>query len=189
MIQSGDLAALIHCHLDLGYYAQTLIGIDKLLFPAVTQLHGIAFELGGQSCRDDLHGYSGLASKAATNVRGYHADIFVGLAQSFRKEMALSVGRLGRAPHGEPSGVIQFADGHVSFQGAMGIARHGVSIFQYQFRFSKGLFQIAFAGLAPMGDVGSGFGEKPWHMGIISQIRMQDHGIILQGFHLIQHGG
>jgi len=83
--------------------------------------------------------------------------------------------------------MVQHADGHMGFDGAVGIARYPVGVFQDVLRLAETFVQIAFAGLAPMRDVGAPFGKEPGHMGIAVQIRMQQLRSFLEGLHLVQN--
>ena len=108
--------------------------------------------------------------------------------QRLGEHVALGIGRLRRRPHGQPAGEVVLADNHVGFDGAVGVAGHLVGVLEHDIGRGKAGFDVAAAGLAPVGDVGVLMREEPRHPGVVGKIGVEQFGVRGDGGIRIEDG-
>ena len=192
MLERDDLAGLLHAHLDAGDDALPLRGVHELLLAGPVELDGPALHRDGQHGGDDFHRHARLAAEAAADVGGHDANVLVRQAEGLQRDRhhaALGERRLRRRPERQAAGQVEQAGHGVGFDGAMRVARHGVDVFEDEIGLPEALFDVALAGLAPVGDVRARAREEPRHLLVAAEIGVDEHGILLQGVCEAQHGG
>ncbi len=180
MLDGRDRAVVHHADLQFGHHPLTLVGVVELLLPRETELHRVSFDGRGHGGPDDLHGDARLTAKPTTDVRGDHPDVLVlepERGEGLGEQMALGVRRLRGSPHRQSTRMVELAHRDVGLDGAMGVARHPVRVFEDEVRPGKSLIGIALADLPPVGDVRVRLREEPRHVGVLGQIRMDKSGI------------
>ncbi len=170
VLQRDDLAAFLHAHFDAGHHAQALRRVHELLLPRPVQPDGTALHRDRQHRADDLHRNARLAAEAAADIGRDDADVLVRQTERLerhRHHPALGERRLRRCPQREASGQIEQPRHRMGLQRTVGVARHRVGVFQNEIRLPESLLDIAFPGLAPVGDVGARARKEPRHAPVL----------------------
>jgi hypothetical protein len=166
-----------------------LIGVGELLLAGPPHLDRVAAHHRGERGTDDLHGDARLAAEAPADVRGHDPHLVVREPECFGEQVALGVGRLGGAPHGEPSRRVHPGDHGVRLDRGVRVAGHRVAVLEHDVGGREAGVDVALAQLAPVSDVAVGLRVEPRHVRVVGEVGVEPDRVLGERVERVEDGG